>query len=100
MGKHFVRRNENFTCEHCGQTVVGSGYTNHCPTCLWSKHVDVYPGDRASACRGMMKPVRVEFKKGQYVIVHRCTTCGCEKRNKAAPNDNFDAILQVASQHR
>lgn len=96
MSKSFVRRCEDFTCEHCGKTVTGSGYTNHCPSCLWSKHVDVSPGDRGSTCKGMMEPIRIETKKGQYIIVHSCTLCGCVKRNKAAQNDNFETILQIA----
>ena len=43
----FTRKVEDFTCEHCGREVHGNGYTNHCPHCLHSKHVDVNPGDRA-----------------------------------------------------
>lgn len=23
-------------CEHCSAEVLGTGYTNHCPKCLWS----------------------------------------------------------------
>ncbi|MEK7158524.1 MAG: RNHCP domain-containing protein, partial [Patescibacteria group bacterium] len=47
MSRTFQRRVEDFTCESCGAQVTGDGYTNHCPQCLVSKHVDVYPGDRA-----------------------------------------------------
>ena len=44
----FIRREENFVCEVCGAKVKGTGYTNHCPQYLWSKHVDkLIPGDRA-----------------------------------------------------
>lgn len=100
MSKSFVRRREDFACEHCGQTVLGSGYTNHCPSCLWSKHVDVFPGDRNSVCKGMMEPIRIEMKKEEYIIVHRCTLCGRQKRNKAAKNDDFDTILRIASWHK
>ncbi|MBR6751902.1 MAG: RNHCP domain-containing protein, partial [Alphaproteobacteria bacterium] len=46
--KQFVKRVENFTCAHCGAEVFGNGYTNHCPKCLWSRHVDNNPGDRMS----------------------------------------------------
>src|SRR3989338_8156335 len=44
--RRFQRTKEDFTCERCGFFVRGSGYTNHCPQCLWSKHVDVNPGNR------------------------------------------------------
>jgi hypothetical protein len=75
--------------------VKGHGYTNHCPVCLWSKHVDVFPGDRQEECRGMMEPVSIDVKRGQYIILHRCTKCGFEKRNKSAADDNFEAILAI-----
>lgn len=96
MGKSFVRRTEDFICERCGNTVKGTGYTNHCPFCLWSKHVDVFPGDRASICKGMMEPVSIEKRKNHYVVIHRCTKCGYEKRNKTAQDDNFDILLQIS----
>jgi len=44
--KKFQKRIENFTCEKCGLFVKGTGYTDHCPNCLWSKHMDINPGDR------------------------------------------------------
>ena len=57
MTKKFQRTKEDFTCEKCNLVVNGSGYTNHCPRCLWSKHVDVNPGDRQATCQGFMEPV-------------------------------------------
>jgi hypothetical protein len=42
----FTRRRENFTCLRCGTPVRGSGYTNHCPRCLWSRHVSALDDDR------------------------------------------------------
>ncbi|NQV93340.1 RNHCP domain-containing protein [Candidatus Kaiserbacteria bacterium] len=86
----FKRTKEDFKCEHCGEQVVGNGYTNHCPGCLWSKHVDIEPGDRASECGGMMRPVLLEEKNGGYVVLHRCTECSFEKHNKLQNEDNFD----------
>ena len=88
--KKFKRTKEDFVCEQCGSPVQGNGYTNHCPQCLWSKHVDVNPGDRAAACHGLMEPIRIELKKGGYMILHRCVSCGFEKPNKAAEGDVFN----------
>lgn len=96
-GPRFTRKVEDFVCDHCGRHVTGTGYTNHCPQCLWSKHVDVFPGDRQQSCQGMMKPLRIEQKRGKYVIVHRCLKCGVEKRNTATTEDRFSAIVDVAS---
>lgn len=94
----FTRKKEDFTCEHCGTEVKGNGYTNHCTQCLWSKHVDVGPGDRAAlaVCGGMMKPVSIEAGKGGgFVVVHVCEKCGHTRRNKMWPEDNFDEAVRI-----
>ena len=96
MAKIFTRSIEDFVCERCGTSVKGDGYTNHCPKCLWSKHVDVNPGDRAHLCRGMMEPVRIEGASPAYRIVHRCVACGFERRNDVRANDDADAIVALA----
>lgn len=94
--KHFIRKKEDFVCQICGNIIKGSGYTNHCPKCLWSKHVDLeIPGDRASACNGMMEPFLVETKKGCYYLLHRCQKCGKTMRNKTNPQDSFEKILEI-----
>ena len=93
--KQFTRTIEDFTCENCGTKVRGNGYTNHCPNCLWGKHVDVNPGDRSHNCGGMMKPVAVEIKSGEYILTHKCEKCGFEKKNKTSPEDNFESILKL-----
>jgi rubrerythrin len=93
--KRFQKCKEDFVCEQCGASVKGSGYTNHCPECLWSKHVDVNPGDRAAECGGMMKPVEVTTKGDNYVILHRCQKCGFERKNKTVEKDNFDIFPNI-----
>lgn len=104
--KRFTVRgtNEGFVCAHCGERVaplVGGSVRNHCPACLWSLHVDVNPGDRASDCGGELEPVAVEAsgKKG-WVIVHRCVRCGDLRRNRAALDDpgqpdDYDRIVAL-----
>ncbi len=91
----FTRRVEDFTCEHCGTSVKGNGYTNHCLHCLWSKHVDIDPGDRRAMCLGMMEPIRIEGASPAYVIVHRCVRCGHERKNKVGDEDDADAVLAI-----
>ncbi len=93
----FKRNVENFQCGHCKARVKGNGYTNHCPKCLWSKHVDVEPGDRAEACQGMMEPVRVEGTAGKFRIVHKCQKCDKEHRNNMTAGDNVDIAVQIAA---
>lgn len=94
--KLFQRRIEDFACEHCGAEVKGNGYTNHCPHCLWSKHVDINPGDRAANCQGAMEPYAIEVRGTEYAILHRCVKCGFERKNRSVANDDFEAILAIA----
>jgi rubrerythrin len=95
--KQFERRVEDFVCSNCGAEVVGNGYTNHCPECLWSKHVDVNPGDRSANCGGMMEPVSLEKKNGSFYIVHECEKCGHVKNNKTVEGDNFDVLVKLSN---
>lgn len=98
MSAAFIRRQEDFVCENCGKSVKGSGYTNHCPFCLYSKHVDIHPGDRAAGCGGLMKPVRVEIRRHEKIITHQCVKCGYQKVNKAAPEDDFELLLRIMAE--
>lgn len=91
----FTRTIEDFVCAHCGQKVKGNGFTNHCPHCLWSQHVDINPGDRAEKCGGMMEPVAFEGSVKQYYVVQRCQLCGHERRNKLQDGDNLLALVQT-----
>ena len=94
--KTFQRTKEDFICEHCGTEVKGDGYTNHCPHCLYSKHVDINPGDREEDCGGLMEPVDLELKDGTYIIVHRCQRCGFVRRNKVDEGDDFNAVIDLS----
>lgn len=95
--KKFTKTIENFECAHCGATVFGNGYTNHCPHCLWSRHVDNNPGDRASDCGGMMKPVSIETAHNGFIITHRCEKCGKTIRQHSSENDDIDEIIELSA---
>lgn len=97
MSLKFQRTIENFVCGHCGLEVIGNGYTNHCPRCLYSRHVDINPGDRAADCGGLMKPVRVESRGTEWYLLQACKSCGFERRNKVAPEDNREVLLELAA---
>ncbi len=100
----FIARQEPFTCEHCKRGVLplsSGSYRNHCPFCLWSKHVDDEgPGDRASLCQGLMEPVGIDQDSSKgWIIIHRCVLCGKEGKNKAAPDDNFEEISRASQKY-
>ena len=84
-------------CEHCGFNVAPlttGSYRNHCPKCLYSKHVDRDgPGVRLSECKGLMKPVGLDHRGNKgWMIVHRCETCGKEIPNMAACDDDLTVM--------
>ena len=95
MTKKFTKKKENFICDVCKTEVKGDGYTDHCTNCLWSKHVDINPGDRASTCLGLMKPIKIEKQKDTYRVVNKCIVCGFEKTNMLSPDDNWDTVIKI-----
>lgn len=97
LTKRFQKQKEDFKCGNCGIAVAGSGYTNHCSNCLWSRHVDVMPGDRGEGCGGMMEPVGLESKSKGYSIWHRCVLCGQKRKTKASSKDNFASLKKLSS---
>ena len=56
----------SFTCGHCRASVLleaqGTRHRNHCPLCLWSRHVDNTPGDRAADCGSLMEPLCIAVR--------------------------------------
>lgn len=97
--KRFQRCIEEFECEVCKTRISGDGYTNHCPKCLWSKHVDHSPGDRASTCGGLMEPVALALSAGEYIITHRCTKCSHQKRNRASKLDHPESLVELSTKN-
>ncbi len=91
----FQKRVEDFVCEVCGTRVKGGGYTDHCPKCLTSKHVDNKPGDRASRCGALMIPVSTEYDGNSFIIHYECAGCGKKTRVKAAKDDNEELLFSL-----
>ena len=98
--KQFTMRNESFVCENCGKQVEKSGYTarDHCSFCLYSKHVDINPGDRANECKGLLIPIGIEKYKDSFKIVYQCEKCHQLHKNIALKDDNMDLIIQLSVQ--
>jgi len=113
--KHFRSKKKNdFTCLNCKASVeesehIGTRHRNHCPVCLYSKHVDLNKsGDRKSLCKSKMKPIGLTFKKeaankyggervGELMLVHRCCNEKCRKVsiNRLAGDDDVKIILNL-----
>ncbi len=92
----FIKHKEDFNCDKCGTLVHGNGYTNHCSKCLWSKHVDTNPGDRASECGGLMEPVGLLITGHNQEIVHRCKKCAKQLTNRVSPQDDSEALIALS----
>lgn len=99
--KKFNMIDENFICENCNKSVEKLNYTarDHCPYCLYSKHVDINPGDRSNKCQGLLKPIGIEKFKNTYKIIYKCQTCNQIHKNIIAKDDNFDLIIDLSTQN-
>lgn len=91
-------KDENFICENCNRSVKKLKYTarDHCPYCLYSKHVDINPGDRLNTCKGMLKPVKIEKFKNTYKIIYKCEKCKSLHKNIIANDDDMDLIIELS----
>ena len=45
-----------------------------------------------------MEPIGLELDHGEKVIRHRCKSCGFERRQRAASNDNEQALIDLLRQ--
>ncbi len=86
--------NDSFKCENCHKQITKHpewSARNHCPYCLYSKHLDEkFPWDRVSDCWWLMEPIDIDYKKNKWNMVkHRCEKCWKEILNKIASDDEF-----------
>ncbi len=97
--KNFTMRDEKFICENCNKEVSPLGYTarDHCPYCLYSKHVDINPGDRLNHCKGLLKPIGIEKFRDTYKIIYKCDKCNQVHKNIMAKDDNMDVIIELSN---
>ena len=93
----------NFRCLRCHKLVFlnapGTKHRNHCPYCLWSKHINT--------CNGAMAPIGLTFKKegidkytkkpkqGEIMVIHQCLECKKLSINRIAGDDNPRALLKT-----
>ena len=102
----------DFKCTHCHSPVSalpelsGVRNRNHCPYCLWSRHLDWQrAGDRLSACKAPMQPLGLALKQrrkryapaqgGELMLIHQCSACGKLSLNRIAADDNNYELYEV-----
>ncbi len=110
--KNKAMNNNGFQCEYCGKWIeitefMGTEHRNHCPFCLWSKHVDLdEPGDRKAKCKAKMKPIGLTFKhegldkygkpkQREIMLIHECTGCEGININRLAGDDDSSQIINI-----
>ena len=96
--KKFNMIDEEFICENCNKKIERLNYTarDHCNYCLYSKHVDIMPGDRKNECMGLLKPIGIEKFKNTYKIIYKCLKCNQFHKNIMAIDDNFEKIIELS----
>jgi len=107
-----ARQEKQFRCQNCGLLVstdpelAGVNNRNHCPNCLWSRHVDQdKAGDRKADCRARMQPVGLTVKQthkkyagadqGELMLIHRCSACGKISINRIAADDSAGQLYRL-----
>ncbi len=97
--KRFNVIDEGFVCEHCGKKVMPLHYTarDHCPFCLFSKHVDILPGDRKNTCQGLLKPIGLSKYRDTYKILYQCEKCHETHKNIVAKDDDVNLIIKLST---
>lgn len=98
--KLFTMKDDFFICENCQREVFPLKYSarDHCPYCLFSKHVDINPGDRLNTCLGALEPIGIEKFKNTYKIIYKCNKCATIHKNVIANDDNMDLIIKISIQ--
>ena len=96
--KRFNELDEGFICENCNKEVKPLGYSSrdHCPYCLYSKHVDINPGDRLNPCKGLLKPIEIEKFKDTFKIIYKCEKCNQIHKNIIANDDDMNEIIKTS----
>lgn len=97
--KRFNMKDEEFICENCNNKVSKLNYSarDHCNICLYSKHVDINPGDRLNECKGLLEPIAIEKFRDSYKIIYKCKKCKEIHKNKIASDDNMDLIIKLSN---
>ncbi|MBO5138266.1 MAG: RNHCP domain-containing protein [Bacilli bacterium] len=97
--KKFNMIDESFICENCKENVLPLKYTarDHCPYCLYSKHLDINPGDRENNCKGLLKPIGIEKFKDTYKIIYKCEKCHQLHKNIMAKDDDINIIIKLST---
>lgn len=92
---------QEFRCIRCRRMVnmeaLGTAHRNHCPNCLWSRHLDVAPGDRRADCGARMEPVAIAVSGGEWTVIHRCVGCDVLHSNRVAGDDNLVVLMALAA---
>jgi len=43
----------------------------------------------------LMEPISYEKSGEEISIIHKCTKCGCQKKNKISKEDNLNELISL-----
>lgn len=70
---------------------------DHCCFCLYSKHVDINPGDRQNGCKGLLRPIGIKTANGKTQIAYDCLRCSGRVFNIVAEDDSPEELKNLYS---
>ena len=110
--QRYTEKNQDFKCLHCHYYVsadafiAGVNNRNHCPYCLWSRHMDLFEaGDRLAVCKAEMQPIGLTLKRtrkkygmakyGELMLIHLCSDCEKISLNRIAADDDTELVYEI-----
>ena len=92
------KNNQSFYCENCSQLVEPhpKSSRDHCNKCLYSKHIDIIPGDRENKCCGLLKPIGIKLTPKKQ-IKYLCNKCNEPRYCVIAPDDSIEEIIKLST---
>ncbi|NLU68006.1 RNHCP domain-containing protein [Streptomyces sp. HNM0574] len=98
---HPTARTETFGCLRCGLTVAAFApdgrRREHCPGCLYSRHLTDHVEGGPSDCGARMTPISVAvLRGGDWALVHRCARCHELTSHPVCGDDNQLLLMRLA----
>ncbi|MBB1246207.1 RNHCP domain-containing protein [Streptomyces durbertensis] len=96
-----VLRTDTFDCVRCGLTVTtfspDGERRNHCPSCLYSRHLVDQAAGGPSDCGARMAPISIAvLRDGRWAVIHRCVRCHELTSSPVCVDDNQLVLMRTA----
>ncbi|MFC4125775.1 RNHCP domain-containing protein [Nocardia rhizosphaerae] len=101
MSTNTFRTIDTFSCIRCGLVVstyaADGARRNHCPSCLYSRHVVDQVDGGVSDCGARMSPIAIAVPRSEnWMLIHRCARCDELTANPVCADDNQLVLTRIA----